>query len=431
MKLKVTRTLSLKGTITPPSSKSQSIRGILLALASRGVSTLNHVLQSSDTQDALEVARQFGATQAFSGQSIEISSLGLPLNPIQSTVYSGNSGITTLFLMPLLGLRANSDQPLIMDCGEQMRLRPVAPLVEALRNLGMTLEYRVEPGKLPIRIEGELLGGVTEVDGSVSQYLSALLIALPCAKNDSVVQVKNLRERPYVDMTLQWLDAQGIQYRHESMGDTDRYSIPGRQQYSPFQVTLSGDYSSASTFIAAGSLLPGRIEIEGLNQNEPQGDKELINILKNMGADISIESNRLIIQGGKPLTGITIDAKETPDLLPTLAVIGTFASGETHIRNVAHARIKETDRIHSMTEGLSRLGAHVIEHADGITLCKSQLKGNSVQGYGDHRTVMALSLAGMLAEGTTLIDDLESINKTFPDFVQLMKSLGAKMEIIL
>lgn len=430
MKLNVTSTPSLAGTMSPPSSKSQSIRGILFALLSKGSSTLHRVLHSSDTEDALEVARQLGATLNFSENSLELVSLGLPFNPLNSPVFSGNSGITTLFLMPLLGLRAHPEKPILMDCGAQMRLRPVSPIIDALRNLGMKIEYLKEPGKLPVQISGELKGGKTEVEGSISQYLSALLMALPCAQNDSVVEVKNLRERPYVEMTLQWLDAQNIEYRHESENETDRYFIKGKQQYTSFQATLSGDYSSASTFIAAGALLPGKIVIEGLNPDEPQGDKQLITLLQSMGADIRIEANRLIIQGGKPLTGITIDANQIPDMLPTLAVIGTYASGKTQIRNVAHARLKETDRIHSMTDGLTRMGARITEHPDGITVEKSQLKGNEVKGYDDHRTVMALSLAGMIAEGSTLIDDLTAINKTFPAFVHSMKSLGARMEIV-
>ncbi len=428
MKLQVTQTSSLSGTISLPSSKSQSIRSILLSLISSGTSTIQHLLDSTDTQNALDVVKQLGATLIPSQNTLEIQSVGLPLNPTDPIIYSGNSGITTLFSMPLLGLRKQPDQSIMMDCGEQMRQRPVLPLVKALRNLGMTITFLKTEGSLPIQISGELIGGETEVEGSVSQYLSALLIALPCAKKDSVIRVDHLCERPYVEMTLQWLISQGIQYTHQSLGQADIYHIHGNQHYKPFQVTLSGDYSSASTFIAAGALLPGQIEIEGLNPDDPQGDKQLISILKSMGADIQVQPKRLIIKGGAPLNGITIDACDFPDLLPTLAVIGTFASGETHIRNVASSRIKETDRIHSMMDGLTRMQANIIEHSDGMTIQNSALKGTTVSGYKDHRTVMAFSLAGMLAEGTTCISNLTAIQKTFPDFVLLMKSLGANME---
>ncbi len=429
MNLIIKKTFALQGQITPPGSKSQSIRAIFLATMGQGESVLENILLSEDTQDAINVCKDLGADISGSDNALIVRSKGLPLKILNTEIYSGNSGITTRFVMPLLGLRKNTEHPIVLNCGDQMRERPIKSLVEALKNLGLSITYLEKSGALPVSISGELIGGKTSIDGMTSQYLSALLLALPCAKEESEIKVKNLHERPYVEMTLNWLKDQNIQVSHVSRGNVDTYKIKGRQKYEKIHSTISGDFSSASYLIAASVLIPGEVIVEGLNMSDPQGDKRLVLILKKMGADIVVEPKRLIIRGGKKLSGIKIDANDIPDLLPTLAVIGVYASGKTEIRNVKQARIKETDRIESMADGLRRMGAKIDEHEDGLTVYHSMLLGCSVKGYNDHRTVMALSIAGMIAEGTTTIDESEAIKKTFPEFIQAMQSLGAKMEV--
>jgi 3-phosphoshikimate 1-carboxyvinyltransferase len=429
MKLKASKTSLLAGEVVIPSSKSQNIRALILALVAKGESRLENILQCEDTQDALSVCRALGAQVTSSGTGFRIKSSGLPLQPLEQTLYSGSSGITTRFILPFLGLRQNTDEPIILNCSEQMRARPIVSLVKALANLGMQIDYLEKQGALPISVTGDLVGGMTTVEGITSQYLSALLLALPCAPKDSVVTVENLHERPYIEMTLNWLKQQGFSFEHQRAPNLDTFKIPGRQSYKPFSLSIAGDFSSASYFIAAASLLSGEVMLKGLDMADPQGDKRLVTLLQQMGADITISSEGLRIRGGNPLMGIEIDANEIPDLLPTLAVVGTYAAGKTDIVNVAQARIKETDRIHSMTEGLTRMGAKVEERADGLTIYQSDLHGACVKGYGDHRTVMALGMAGMLADGVTVVNEYEAINKTFPTFVDLMTSLGAKMEI--
>lgn len=431
MNLIVKKTQALQGSATPPGSKSQSIREILLALLSKGESVLENILDSDDTRDAIKICQDLGAEithekiKNIDTNKLIIKSQGLPIKPNTLKLNSGNSGITTRFIIPLLGLRENSDQPIILDCAEQMRARPIESLVVALRHLGLSIEYLDKANTLPISITGNLIGGNVEIDGITSQYLSALLIALPLANKDSEIMVKDLYERPYMEMTLSCLDKQNIFYTHEISKNTDIFHISGKQHYKKFQTHIGGDFSSASYLIGAAVLLDGRVELEGLNMKDHQGDKRLVNLLQEMGADIIIEPTKIIIQGGKTLRGIRVDANDIPDLLPTLAVIGTQAEGKIEITNVKQARIKETDRIHSMTEGLRRLGAHVDEFDDGLTVYQSTLRGDKVKGFGDHRTVMALSIAGLLATGKTVVEDSESVNKTFPEFVRIMQSLGA------
>lgn len=429
MYLHVKKTTKLYGNVTPPSSKSQCIRGIIFGLLSSGTTRLLNPLQSDDVNDAMRVCQNLGAEIALNNNALLINSIGLPLSVQNDAINTGNSGITTHFIMPLLGLRKNPDSPLRVDCNEQMRQRPIQSFITTLRSLGLIIEYEREDGRLPITIHGELKGGTAEVDGITSQYISALLIALPCAKSSSTIIVKNLHERPYMEMTLYWLKMQNIQYSHQHEDSQDIFHIQGNQVYQPRELVIPGDFSSASYLIAAAVLLNGRVILNGLNMHDPQGDKQLITILQTMGADINATHEDIVINGGKPLQGIIIDANDIPDLLPTLAVIGTFASGKTTITNVPHARIKETDRIHSITDGLLCLGAKIEQHGDGITVQQSNLIGTKVNGYGDHRTVMALAIAGLIADGETIIEGSEAINKTFPTFVELMQSLGALMDV--
>lgn len=429
MNLRIHKTERFQGTATVPGSKSQTIRALILATLARGESHIRNILVSDDSDDARRVCEQLGTRIAVTGTDCTVQSPGLPLPAGMAALHTGNSGITTRFVLPLLGLRQNPWTPIILDCGEQMRARPIRPLVEALRTLGMQIQYQAGEGTLPLQVSGVLRGGVAEIDGITSQYASALLLSLPCAAVDSTITVHRLHERPYVEMTLAWLRAQRIAFRHERHGTTDVFHIPGRQAYKPLSVSIAGDFSSASYPIAAAALIPGEITLLGLNMAEPQGDKRLVNILQQMGADIVEIQNGIKISGGRTLQGCRIEANDIPDLLPTLAVIGTQAQGTTEIVNVKQARIKETDRIQSMTEGLRAMGAQIEEREDGLMVHQSTLRGARVKGYGDHRTVMALALAGLCAEGETVIDDAEAVAKTFPNYVSFMTALGAKMAV--
>jgi len=428
MRVVVRKSASLQGVITPPGSKSEAVRAIMFGLLSQGESRIHNLPDGEDIIHAIEVAKGMGAQITQNGASLTLRSAGIPFQQVSPQLYTGNSGITTRFLLPLLGLGENHQTPIIVDCGDQMRTRPMSSLLSALNDLGMEIVSINNNESLPVQVSGKLMGGKTSVSGVTSQYLSALLIALPLAQETSEITVTDLHERPYMDITLAWLKRQGIRFIHHKDNPVDSFIIPGGQQYQAFEYTLPGDFSSASYFIAAGVMFPGEIILKGLNLNDTQGDKQLIEIVKSMGADITCNASDIIIKGGKPLTGIHIDANAIPDLLPTIAVLATVAKGRTQIVNVPQARLKETDRIHSMTEGLCKMGANVEEKSDGMIIEQSSLSGASVKGYGDHRTVMALTLAGLLAEGETQIDEAESINKTYPTFMEEIKRLGGNVE---
>ena len=412
-----------------PSSKSETIRALILGSLATGKSEIENSLDCEDTQTALKVLKNLNIRILRRSGKLIVEGGGLPVKTKNKNINTGNSGITTRFILPILGLRGNNAAPLIFDCDSQMRKRPITPLVNALNNLGMKITFLKTRGNCPLVVEGALTGGSTSVDGITSQYISALLLSLPLAKKNSVITVKNLNERPYMEMTLEYLKSLGVSISHRKIKNLDVYKIRGRQQYRDFRKTISGDFSSTSCFIAAGCLIKGKIVLEGLGLKSLQGDKRLIEILRRMGADIETLKNKIVIRGGKNLTGMPVDANDIPDLLPALAVVATCAEGKTKICNVPQARLKETDRIKSMALGLRRMGARVEERTAGLTVYKSDLKGCTVSGYKDHRTVMALVVAGMIAQGTTVISNREAVSKTFPKFYQLMKGLGGNIRL--
>lgn len=425
MKVTIQTCPRLQGKLTPPASKSEAIRALFFALLSPGESLIHGLSDSEDLSCAREVITALGARLHFDQNTCLIRSQGLPLHPLQTKIFTGDSGLTTRFTLPLLGLRANSTQVMSFDCGEQMRSRPMNSLMSALSLLGMKFETQT----FPLRLSGTLQGGEAEISGLTSQFLSALLIALPLAEKPSLIRVRDLNERPYVDMTLKGLMRRGIQFKHEQRPGLDLFEIPGGQRYEPLEYTVPKDYSGAASFLAAGALIPGELILEGLDLNDNQGDKRLLEILESMGAELSIHPDKITLRGGKKLRGLTVDARDIPDLLPTLAVLGTAASTPMIIHQVPQARLKETDRIHSMSEGLRALGARVEEKPDGLIIYPSALTGACVNGYGDHRTVMALSLAGLIAQGVTQITQAESVDKTYPQFFEVLGRLGATLEV--
>lgn len=430
MRILIKKSVHLQGVVKIPGSKSHAVRALLFALLAKGTSLVENLPEGEDIASALEVIRSLGAQIHPEGRGLRISSQGLPLAPIAPELYTGNSGITTRFMLPLLGLRAESGLPFRVHCGEQMRTRPMGSLLKALRDLGMDVLSLDKEDSLPVEIRGSLRGGSAEISGITSQFLSALLIALPLAPESSEIRVRELHERPYAEMTLAYLKKQGIQILHQREKDLDIFMIPGGEHYRPMETLIAGDYSNASYFMAAGAMGSGQIRLEGLDPNDSQGDKALLEILERMGAEIHADHTKVVIQGGRRLKGVAMNANAIPDLLPTLAVLGTQAEGKTEIYGVPQARLKETDRIHSMTEGLRRMGARVEEKPEGMVIYPADLRGAQLKGYGDHRTVMALTLAGLLAEGETVISEAESIDKTYPHYFDEIKRLGGHVEIM-
>jgi 3-phosphoshikimate 1-carboxyvinyltransferase len=258
-----------------------------------------------------------------------------------------------------------------------------------------------------------------------SQYLSALLINCPLADGDTLIHVPLLNEAPYVEITLDWIRGHGIRLEQDGLRE---FRIPGGQQYRPVDRAIPADFSSATFFLGAGALDQSDIILRGLDMNDTQGDKAVVDFVRQMGAEVTVTEDAIRVRA-KGLVGREFDLNDTPDALPMMAVLGCFARGTTRLVNVPQARIKETDRIAVMASELQKMGGLVEELEDGIVVHESALHGAEVEGYGDHRVVMALAVAGCMAPGTTVVHGAEAAAVTYPQFADHMRSLGALIEI--
>ncbi|MBN2212757.1 MAG: 3-phosphoshikimate 1-carboxyvinyltransferase [Bacteroidales bacterium] len=418
MRLKINKS-TLQGEIRIPASKSHTIRAVALAGIAEGKSVLENPLFSADTISCIKGIQEFGA-EVVQGDTLVIKGTGGLPKPACKKIDAGNSGTS---LRILTGLAALADFPVMFDGDSSIRQRPMTPLLTALENLGATI--RSADGRCPFTIRGPIRGGKTTVDGISSQFLTSLLLACPLCTRDTEIIVENLHEKPYVEMTLDWLKKLSISFEQNGL---DWFRIPGGQKYLAFERSIPADFSSATFAACAAAITGSEILIKGLDFSDHQGDKEIFTFLGDMGAQIKHVREGVILKGGN-LRGIDIDMNNTPDALPAFAVAGCFAEGTTRLLNVAQARFKECDRISAITTELTKMGGKLEELRDGLVIHQSVLKGCELHGYHDHRMVMALSVAGMMAEGDTIVDTAESIRITYPGYLEDMKAIGARMEM--
>jgi 3-phosphoshikimate 1-carboxyvinyltransferase len=410
----------LKGEVDIPGSKSHTIRALVFALLADGKSIIKRPLDSSDTRSCLSMIEQFGAKIEIKDNEWIIYGKGKDLQLPDNIIDVANSG-TTLYIG--LGIAAIIKGYTVFTGDSQIRNRPADVLINAINDLGGEAFSSKGNDMPPIIIKGPISGGHTEIEAVSSQYLTSLLIAAPLLKGDSHISIKLLNELPYVTMTLNWLDKIGIEYKNN---DYKEFFVKGKQEYKPFSEYIAADFSTATFFLVAAVITGSELLLKGLDFTDSQGDKEVVNILKKMGADITLGKKYIKIKGGE-LKGGEFDLNAIPDSLPALSVAGCFASGETKLYNVKQARLKETDRISVMFNELSKLGADITEMDDGLIIRKSNLKGGSVNGHDDHRVVMALSILGFAIDEEISVSTAESVAVTFPEFKQLMNNLGGNI----
>ena len=424
MQLRAGRTETLRGEISIPASKSHTIRAVLIASLANGTSTLRNPLFSEDAKAAINACQALGASIERKGSLLIIEGFGpQPKQPtgILNMLNSGTSTNLTIGLLAAMGIEAE------INGDVSLRSRPVSALTEALTGLGCSIEFLDRHGHPPLRISGRITGGTVEIDASKSsQYVSSLLLSCPLLEQDTEITISNPTELPYIEMTLKWLDEQNIRYEREGFS---HFKIFGKQGYKPFDKTIPADWSSATFPICASAVTHSDVLVKGVDVQDVQGDKAVIDYLKEMGADIEAEAGGVRIKGC-PLVGKALDLNATPDALPALSVVGCNARGATKLYNVTQARVKETDRIKVMAEELKKMYANIEELPDGLVIQKSSLKGAHVNGYHDHRVVMALSIAAMTAEGWTTVDTAEAVSVTYPEYFKTMQKLGAKFTLV-
>ena len=424
MKLIVNKS-RLAGEVTIPASKSHTIRAVAIASLAEGESTIRKPLVSGDTQAVVDCYRVLGAEiDTYNPKFWKVVGTSGEIKAPREIIDVGNSGTTLRVAMGSAAL-AESGQVIRFTGDEQLQSRPVGPLMDSLGDLGAKCTSMNNNGKAPLEVTGKLAGGKTSIACHTSQYLSSLLLCLPLAAKDTEIDVTLLNEPDYVQMTLDWLDRQGIEYKNQQFR---RFVIKGGQKYKAFDAMIPADFSSATFFFCAAALVADEVTFLGLDFSDSQPDKSVVDYLRAMGADISIEANSVTVKAA-PLKGIEIDMNKTPDALPAIAVTAAFAEGTTRLVNVSQARGKETDRIKCMAEELKKMDVNVEEMPDGLIIDGGRPKPADLNGRSDHRIVMALSLAGLNMDGQCTIGTAEAVKVTFPDYVKLMKSIGANMEV--
>ncbi len=423
MELEIQKTERVEGVIKAPPSKSYTHRAIIIASLAEGKSILHDPLYSEDTMASLNACKALGCDIKDENGKCIVNGAGGVLKTPEDVLDLKNSGTTLRIMTSVSSLAPNYT---VLTGDSSLRTRPMQDLIDALECLGVTAFSVRCNGKPPICIKGGFKGGKTSIKGNVSsQFISSLLITSPYAENPVDIDVKgDFISKPYVDMTTDVMEKFGVQLNYDK--EKNAFHVDP-QTYKGREYTIEGDYSSASYIIGAAAALSGEVTVKNIFKNSKQGDKQILTIVKNMGAQVKVKKDEVTIIGHGELQGTQVNLENSPDLLPTVAALGAVSEGVTEIINVEHARFKETDRIHTCALELSKLGVDVKEKRDGLVI-KGGAKSGVVTSHGDHRLVMALSLVG-LKVGDLRIKNASVYDVSFPDFPGAMKELGCSVEL--
>lgn len=411
---------ALDTTVHVPGSKSLTNRALLLASLASGETRLTNALFSDDSLYCAKALQALGFDIGLDAARHEmtIAGRGGTIPAQEAELFIGNAGTVERFLTAFLTLGQGT---YLLDGNARMRERPIADLVSALAQLGARIE--TTHGCPPLRIYASgLAGGGATLGGEISsQFLSALLMVAPYAKQPVEIKLTTrLNSRPYVDLTLAVMHEFGVEV--ERNGYESFLVQPARYQHKD-SYTIESDASAASYFFAAPAICGGTVRVNGITRLSAQGDLAFLDILTQMGCAIKEGPDYIEVTGSNSLRGVYADLRDSPDTAQTLAVIAPFASTPTHIRGIASARLKETDRVHATCTELGRLGVPVEEHADGMTIYPcAAIQPASIRTYDDHRMAMAFSLIA-LRIGGIVIENPECVSKTFPRYFETLESL--------
>lgn len=410
------RESNINGEVRASPSKSYTHRSVICAMLAHGRSRIHNPLKCEDTMTTMNMCRSLGA-EIHSGDPLTVEGTG-DLKPPEGIMDCKGSGTSLRFFTALSALVPGIT---ILTGDDSLRRRPMGDLLKALRQLGIKGISR-KNGLPPIIIfGGKIEGGNVAIRGDVSsQFISALLISSPKAVKKTVIRVTKLQSRPYVEITLDVLKEFGI----ECYFNNNQFFIPPNQQFKSKNYTIEGDFSSAAFLLAAGALA-GKVTVSGLRSDSIQGDKKIVEMLYDMGADIMKKNNTITVEKGE-LRSTAMDIFDTPDLAPVCAVLATQAKGISTITNAERLKFKESNRLFSITNVLKKLGAD-IHRKNNQLMVKGPtcLKGSIIDPHNDHRIAMGCAIAGLVASGKTIIKNVECINKSYPHFLGDLKTLGA------
>ncbi|MEW6069426.1 MAG: 3-phosphoshikimate 1-carboxyvinyltransferase [Candidatus Thermoplasmatota archaeon] len=412
---------SVEGAVLASPSKSYTHRAFIMGFLGGNTKIYNPLI-SNDTKATLEAIKAFGGVIDKACNYYKISSSGL--TQPQDIIDVENSG-TTLRLMT--GVASLLPGTTIFTGDESLKKRPMAPLLNALNQLGGTCYSIKKDCTPPIIVKGKIKGGKTFIRGDISsQFISSLLISTPLAeKNTTIILTTELKSRPYLDITLEMLENFGVEINKEK----NCFLVRSAQKYLKKDFSVPGDFSSASFLFAAAAITKGKVKVKNLSLDTKQGDKKILEILEKFGTEVKIKGNEISVEG-RELKGTEIDCKDVPDLFPVIATIGAYAKDETKLTGVRHLRYKESDRINAMAQALKRMGCKVKELEDGLVIKGGRpLKGAEIDSRNDHRILMACVIAALGAKGETLISYPNCYKVSYPNFIKDLKKIGAEVRI--
>ena len=414
------------GDVSLPGSKSHMNRALLCAALSEGRSRLSGVLFAGDTEAMLEAIVSLGATVDVDRENFEIEVTGLAGAPNfrDLVIDARSSGTTSRFLLPTL---AGGSGVVTLDGAQQLRSRPFAEQIEALRYLGCDLEELGALGQLPVKISSQGLdGGEVEISAETSsQFISGLMLAAPLYTNGLRITLTGLPvSRPYLELTVKVMRDFGV-----SVEKPDEFTYvvpPGR--YLATEARIEPDASAASYFFAAASITQGRVKVVGLHRESYQGDVQFVDVMEQLGAKVVWGENSIEVEGDR-IRGGTFDLRDFSDTAQTLAAVAAFAESDIEITGIGFIRRKETDRIAGMVAELAKCGVEAIESEDGLIVRPDlwSLRGASIDTYGDHRMAMSMALLSLRIP-RIVINDHDCVAKTFPDFFSCLEELRPKVK---
>jgi 3-phosphoshikimate 1-carboxyvinyltransferase len=421
----------LMGKVSVPPSKSYTHRAVMMASLveadrrGRG-SRIRNPLLSRDTNATVDACAAMGAKMERREAVLTVRGTR-PAVP-DDVVNVENSGTTLRFMTSALSLAPEGYAVLTGD--SSIRRRPMQPLLDTLGQLGVQTWSSKGNGCAPILVKaGGMRGGKASIRGDVSsQFISSLLISSPMAEIDTVLRVADAVSRPYIDMTLRLAEHFGVKVGKRGYSE---FEVASGQEYRAADFTVPADFSSASFIVAAVALVGGRVRIENLDFSLPQGDARIVEIVRRMGAKVSEDKGALLVESdGERLSGGRFDLGDTPDLLPVVSALALRCDAPVEIVGTAHARFKETDRIAIVSKEFSKLGVSVKERGDGLKILptRGRLEAALLDAHDDHRMFMAFSLASMLVPGGAPIVGAESLDVSYPTFLEDVEKLGAKVK---
>ncbi|NVO18641.1 MAG: 3-phosphoshikimate 1-carboxyvinyltransferase [Bacteroidetes bacterium] len=409
---------TVRGSIQAPPSKSMTQRAIAAAILAKGSTTLINPSYCNDSQAAFSIARELGCDLWENKGDITVIS---GQRNIGSLLNCGESGLALRMFSPIAALY---NTPVTISGEGSLLRRPAGMISEALQQFGVRINSN--NGFLPIQLQGPLHGGNADIDGSLSsQLLTGLLMALPLAEENSEITVRNLRSRPYIDMTLELLETFGIRVNNEGF---QKFIIPGKQAYKAKQYTVEGDWSNAAFLLVAGAI-HGNIIVHGLRMDSRQADRVILEVLEKAGVKYILDGTSVEVITSK-IRAFQFDASDCPDLFPPLAVLAAYADGISSISGVERLLHKESNRAESIGNMLKNVGIKVQVAGNEMLITGGTPKAGHVNSCNDHRIAMMAAIAAIGADGPVTIADIQCVDKSYPGFFEDLEKLGVRQAVL-